>query len=95
VLRIFIALKIHRLGRVRNATFGSSGKHTNHYTSKANSSYLDLLSLSLLAQLEEDSNNYIFQEDTVPPHFHMAVRKQQNANLPQRWIGRAGANDVV
>jgi hypothetical protein len=28
-------LKIHRLGRVRTANFGSSVKHTNHYTNKA------------------------------------------------------------
>jgi hypothetical protein len=35
VLRIFIALKIHRLGRIRLMTFGSSGKHTNHYTTEA------------------------------------------------------------
>jgi hypothetical protein len=28
-------LKIHRLGGVRPATFGFSGKHTNHYTAKA------------------------------------------------------------
>jgi hypothetical protein len=37
VLRIFIALKIHRLGRARTATFGSNGKHTNHYTTKSTS----------------------------------------------------------
>jgi hypothetical protein len=28
-------LKIHRLGRVQAATFGSSGQHTNHYITKA------------------------------------------------------------
>jgi hypothetical protein len=27
-------LKIHRLSQVQTATFGSSGKHTNHYTTK-------------------------------------------------------------
>jgi hypothetical protein len=31
LLRIFIALKIHRLRRVRTRVFGSTGKHTNHY----------------------------------------------------------------
>jgi hypothetical protein len=30
VLRIFIALKSHRFGRVEPATIGSSVKHTNH-----------------------------------------------------------------
>jgi hypothetical protein len=34
VLRIFIALKVHRLGRVEPTTFGSSDKHTNHYYTK-------------------------------------------------------------
>jgi hypothetical protein len=37
VLRIFIALKIHRLGPVRTANFGPSGKHANHYTTKVTS----------------------------------------------------------
>jgi hypothetical protein len=34
-LRIFIALKIIALAGLEPATFGSSGKHTNHYTTKA------------------------------------------------------------
>jgi hypothetical protein len=32
VLLIFIALKVHRLGRVRTRNLGFSGKHTNNYT---------------------------------------------------------------
>jgi hypothetical protein len=32
-----LPLKIHRLCRFEPATFGSSGKHTNHYTTKATS----------------------------------------------------------
>jgi hypothetical protein len=36
VLRIFIALKKYiALGGFEPATFGSSGKHTNHFTTKA------------------------------------------------------------
>jgi hypothetical protein len=31
------SFKIHCLGLVRTATFGSSGKHTDHYTTKATS----------------------------------------------------------
>jgi hypothetical protein len=30
-----LPLKIHRIGRFEPATFGSSGKHTNHYTTEA------------------------------------------------------------
>jgi hypothetical protein len=35
VLRISIALKIHRFGRVWNANHGSNSKDANHYTSEA------------------------------------------------------------
>jgi hypothetical protein len=35
VLQIFIALKIHRPAGFEPMTLGSSGKHTNHYTTKA------------------------------------------------------------
>jgi hypothetical protein len=41
VLRIFIALKKSvALAGFDPATFGSSGKHTNHYTTKATNSQL-------------------------------------------------------
>jgi hypothetical protein len=35
VLRMFIALKIHRVSRFEPANLRSSGKHTNHYTTEA------------------------------------------------------------
>jgi hypothetical protein len=54
-----------------------------------------MLTLWLLPQLEEDSNDFIFQQDGAPSHFHMAVRDHLNAHLPRRRIGHAGANDVV
>jgi hypothetical protein len=58
-------------------------------------SYLDMLTLWLLPQVEEDSNDFIFQQDGAPPHFHVAVRNHLNVHHPRRWIGRAAANDVV
>jgi hypothetical protein len=58
-------------------------------------SYLDMLTLWFLPQVEEDSNDFIFQQDGAPPHFHMAVRNHLKTHLPRRWIGRAGASDVV
>jgi hypothetical protein len=58
-------------------------------------SHLDMLILLLLPQLEKDSDNIIFQQDGSPPHFHTAVWNHQNAHIPQRWIGCAGASDVV
>jgi hypothetical protein len=57
-------------------------------------SYLDMLTLWLLPQLEEDSNDFTFQQDGAPSHFHMAVWNHLNAHLPRRWISCAGASDV-
>jgi hypothetical protein len=47
-------------------------------------SYLDMLTSWLLPQLEEDSNDFIFQQYGAPPHFHMAVRNYLNTHLPWR-----------
>ena len=47
----------------------------------------------LMPQLQEDSEDFIFQQDRVPPHFHFDVRAHLNANLPGRWIGRDSHND--
>ena len=42
-----------------------------------------------MPQLNEDSNDYIFQQDGSPAHYK-DVRGYHNRNLPQRWIGRTG-----
>ena len=42
--------------------------------------------------LNEDSNDYIFQQDDSPAQ-HKDVRGYLNRNLPQRWIGRTGKED--
>jgi len=41
----------------------------------------------LMPQLNEDSDDYIFQQDGSPAHYK-DVRGYLNRNLPQRWIGR-------
>jgi len=46
----------------------------------------------LMPQLNEDSNDYIFQQDGSPAH-HKDVWGYLNRNLPQRWIGRTGKED--
>ena len=46
----------------------------------------------LMPQLNEDSNDYIFQQDGSPAHYK-DVRRYLNRNLPQRWIGRTGKED--
>jgi hypothetical protein len=55
---------------------------------------LNMLTLWLLSQLEEDCNNFIFQDGALP-HFHMAVRNHLEMHLPQRWIGCARATDIM
>ena len=40
----------------------------------------------LMPQLNEDSNDYIFQQDGSPAHYK-DVRGYLKRNLPQRWIG--------
>jgi len=55
--------------------------------------YLDMLQLWLMPQLQEDSEDFIFQQDGAPPHFHFDVCARLSANLPGRWIGRASHND--
>ena len=47
-----------------------------------------MLLLWLIPQLQEDSEDFIFQQDGVLPRFHFNVRAHLNANLPGRWIGR-------
>jgi len=42
-----------------------------------------------MPQLNEDSNDYIFQQDGTPAHYK-DVRWYLNRNLPQRSMGRTG-----
>jgi len=46
----------------------------------------------LMPQLNEDSNDYSFQQDGSPGHYK-GLRGYLNRNLPQRWIGRTGKED--
>jgi len=45
-----------------------------------------------MPQLNEHSNDYIFQQDGSPAHYK-DERGYLNRNLPQRWIGRTGKED--
>jgi hypothetical protein len=58
-------------------------------------SYLDTITLRLLPQWEEYSNDFIFHQDGVAPHFDKAIQNHLNAQLPQRWIGHAIDNHVM
>jgi len=57
--------------------------------------YLDMLQLWLMPQLQEDSQDFIFQQDRAQPNFHFDVRAHLNVNLPGRWIGRDSHNDSL
>uniref|UniRef100_UPI00358EB2A0 histone-lysine N-methyltransferase SETMAR-like n=1 Tax=Myxine glutinosa TaxID=7769 RepID=UPI00358EB2A0 len=57
--------------------------------------YLEMLQNWLFPQLNEDSNDFIFQQDGPPPHCNLQVRRFLNDTLPQRWIGRMGPQDLA
>jgi hypothetical protein len=59
----------------------------------ASINYLDMLQLWLMPQLQEFSEDLIFQQDGASPHFLFDVRAHLIANTPGRWIGRASHND--
>lgn len=56
-------------------------------------SYLDMLQLWLFPQLQEEPENFIWQQDGAPPHWHISVRNWLNDVVPDRWIGRQGPDD--
>ena len=49
----------------------------------------------LVPQMNEDSGDYIFQQDGAPPHWHLNVRRFLIESLPQQWIGRMGNEDLA
>ena len=48
-----------------------------------------------MPQMNEDSDDYMFQQDGYPAHFHNDVQDYLNTNLPQCWIQRFGQEDVA
>lgn len=55
--------------------------------------YLEMLENWLFPQLEQEAQQFIFQQDGAPPHWHLSVRTYLNVNYPSRWIGRQAARD--
>ena len=58
-------------------------------------SYLEMLQVWLFPLLNADSDDFIFQQDGAPPHWHLNVRAFLNENVPDRWIGRIGDRDAA
>jgi hypothetical protein len=48
-----------------------------------------------LPQMNEDSGDFIFQQDRTPPHWHQDFRRFLNQSLPQQWIGLIRNEDLV
>lgn len=49
----------------------------------------------LFPQIEDDSDDFIFVQDGALPHFSQHVRRYLNNTIPERWIGRGGAEDQL
>lgn len=45
-------------------------------------SYLGMLTVRLLHQVQHDSNGFVFQQDVAPCVFHMAVRNYLTSTIP-------------
>lgn len=58
-------------------------------------SYLNLLKNFIFPLMENESDEFIFQQDGAPPHYHTSVREFLNQRAPNRWIGRCSSNDDV
>ncbi|GFX88814.1 uncharacterized protein TNCV_2575211 [Trichonephila clavipes] len=47
------------------------------------------LELWLFPQLEESElNNFIWQQEGAPPHWHLSMRDWLNITVPNQWISR-------
>ena len=44
--------------------------------------------------MNEDSDDYMFQQDGCPAHFH-DIQDYLNTNMPQCWIGHFGQEDIM
>ncbi|GFT66548.1 DUF4817 domain-containing protein [Nephila pilipes] len=54
--------------------------------------YLNLLQQSVIPSIREDfeQEEFYFQQDGAPPHYHRDVRSFLDGILPNRWIGLLG-----
>ncbi|GBN23589.1 hypothetical protein AVEN_50873-1 [Araneus ventricosus] len=57
--------------------------------------FLDMLQIWLFPQLQEDSNNFVFQKDGAPPHWKLEVREFLRNVIPNRWIVRTGTDATL
>ncbi|XP_076368286.1 uncharacterized protein LOC143255849 [Tachypleus tridentatus] len=57
--------------------------------------YMNLLQESVMPHIREQfgDDDFYFQQDGAPPHYHHNVRAYLNENLPNRWIERRGRTE--
>ena len=58
-------------------------------------SCLDMLQEWLMPQVEDDSDDFVHQQDGTVPHYHHLIRISLNLQLPQCWIGQTTTEDQV
>ena len=46
-----------------------------------------------MSQVEDDSDDFLYQQDGAPPYYRHLVRGYLSQHLPQRWIARTAAAD--
>lgn len=57
--------------------------------------YLDMLENWLMPQLtDEEKQEFIYQQDGAPSHWHLSIQEYLNRCLPSRWTGRVAATDI-
>jgi hypothetical protein len=54
-----------------------------------------MLQIWLFPQMNEDSEDIIFQQDGPPLHWHEDFGRSLNESLPQRWIGLVGKENLA
>ncbi|GBN99927.1 hypothetical protein AVEN_41972-1 [Araneus ventricosus] len=52
--------------------------------------YLDMLEMYAVPQMQQHQPDVIFQQDSAPPHWGKIVRDFLDENFPDRWSGRDG-----
>ncbi|PSN42513.1 hypothetical protein C0J52_16160, partial [Blattella germanica] len=55
--------------------------------------YLDMLHSWLIPQLNEQQDDFVFQQDGALPHWHTDARDYLDEVLTYRWIGHATADN--
>ncbi|GFT75912.1 uncharacterized protein TNCV_2098491 [Trichonephila clavipes] len=56
---------------------------------------LSLSSTTFLNKEESEPNNFIWQQDGIPPHWHLSVCDWLNITVPNQLIGRKEPPDVA